>query len=149
MEDRKEGRSACPVCWRMLDVQTLAWGQEDHAFPCKGCGARLTKKNRFIPVMTLGGIMIFLGGRFVLPPGSVLWVLLGWVIALFLIGLQTTRVWVAGDEVPDAPAVREGPPPLSPRFRGMSAPPPEAPPSTASTQGAAPTAEPTSKTDSR
>lgn len=121
---RQEARAACPACWRMLDVQTLTWGQEDHAFPCKGCGARLAKKNRFIPVMFVGGVAIFLGGRFVLPPGATFWAMIGWVIALFLVGLQTTRVWIAGDDVPDLPPVRKDPPPLSPTFRGMSAPPP-------------------------
>lgn len=127
MTARTEARASCPACGRMLGLRTLAWGQEEHAFACRGCGARLAKRTYLLPLLIIGGLAITVAGRYLLDSSQTwFWGPL-WVALLLVVAVLTTRVRLAGDDVPDPPKdeIFTAPPPQSTYFRGSKGPPPK------------------------
>lgn len=127
MTARTEARASCPACGRMLGLRVLAWGQEEHAFACKRCGARLVKRTYLLPLMIIGGLVITTAGRYLLDASQTwFWGPLLFV-SLVVVAVLTTRVRLAGEDVLDPPEEETytGPPPQSTYFRGSKGPPPK------------------------
>lgn len=110
----------------MLTVLQLVFGSESTAFKCSGCGARLAKTTFAFPVMLGLGLPILFFGRFYVGNLVALIGLALLLPATFIVGLLTTKVRFAGEEVPDAPKaeVPKAPRPDITPFRGSSMPPP-------------------------
>lgn len=119
-------KARCPSCGKFLSYKQLTFGAEHHAIICGGCGARLIKHTYLFPLLIVGGIAVFAFVRLARIDIGFYWHI-GWLAALVGVGLLTTKVSIAGNDVPDAPLEdrRSSPPPVHTHFRGSSGPPPK------------------------
>lgn len=111
----------------MLTPLQLVFGSESTAFRCTGCGARLAKTTYAFPVMLGLGIPLWFFGRLYVGNLVGLIFLACLLPATFIVGLLTTKVRFAGEDVPDAPKVevpKTAPRPEITPFRGSKTPPP-------------------------
>lgn len=121
------GGAVCPVCCKHITWKQLTVGSEKYAFRCSKCDARLTKWTSAFPILIVGGLAVVGGIYFFVDTALLGRSLLAWTCVLAVVGYFTTTVRVAGNDIPDEPneEIRSGPPPLDPRFRGSSSPPPK------------------------
>jgi predicted RNA-binding Zn-ribbon protein involved in translation (DUF1610 family) len=126
--------NACPSCGKRISAMRLLLATEKYAFRCAGCGERLVKRTRAIALgFTAGTLVASLAGSRGYFSVEVLVAFLAALAVTSLVAFATVSVTLAGPDVPDMPApaaddksgeVGDGPPPVSPTFRGMSNPPP-------------------------